>query len=344
VSRKEDTLTLQASWHNKSDALTDRQVHNKLETFSEILRTIIQQPETPFCQLLGPLQSDLTQIWSWNAVVPPTIDRCIHDIISEQAASHADKVAVSSWDGQFTYTEVETLSTRLAHVLCRRSLVLGANIPLCFEKSRWTIVAVLAVMKAGGAFALTDPTSQPEARLRAMVERTGANLILASQAQSDLAQRLVPEDGHVVTVSDELFVEPEEAQIPTPLLPAIPSSTPLYIQFTSGSTGRPKGVVISHVNYTSGAIPRAAAVGYTSSSRVFEFASYAFDVSIDCMLCTLALGGTICIPSDPDRMNDLGGAIKLSGANMAHMTPSVARVLDPEIIASLDVLGLGEQG
>lgn len=266
----------------------------------------------------------------------------MHDIISEQAAANPDKIALSSWDGQFTYAELETLSTSLGHHLCSLGVAVGTIVPLCFEKSRWTTIALLGVMKAGGAFALTDPTSQPEARLKLMVEQTGASLVVASAAQSELARRLVPEDGEAVVVSEKFLASLSKTGAETASLPTIPTATsPLYIQFTSGSTGKPKGVVISHANYTSGAIPRAEAVGYSSSSRVFEFASYAFDVSIDCMLCTLAVGGTICIPSDADRMNDLGGAIRSSDANMAHMTPSVARVLDPTVIADLDVLGLG---
>ncbi|KAK3386731.1 hypothetical protein B0H63DRAFT_468292 [Podospora didyma] len=266
----------------------------------------------------------------------------MHDIISEQAAANPEKIAVSSWDGSFTYAEVDSMSTRLAHHLCSSGLKLGTSVPLCFEKSRWTIVGLLAVMKAGGGFALTDPTSQPEGRLRVMVEQTSAEFIVASESQADLARRIAPDNCQIVTVSDGLFATLNESDAAlTPLPFILTLTTPLYIQFTSGSTGKPKGVVVSHANFTSGAIPRAAAVGYNSTSRVFEFASYAFDVSIDCMLCTLSVGGTICIPSDADRMNDLGGAIVASGANMAHMTPSVARVLDPEVIAGLDVLGLG---
>lgn len=267
----------------------------------------------------------------------------MQDIISKQADANPDKLALSSWDGAWTYAELELLSTRLAHHLRSLGITVGTNVPLCFEKCRWTIVALLAIMKAGGAFALTDPTSQPEGRLRVMVEQTGGRVVMASASQTELAQKILPEGGQVVTVSEELFQSfaktKQEDLSPLPTIPAITS--PLYIQFTSGSTGKPKGVVVSHANFTSGAIPRAKAVGYKSSTKCFEFASYAFDVSIDCMLCTLAVGGTICIPSDADRMNDLGGAIRASGANMAHMTPSVARVLDPAVIADLDVLGLG---
>lgn len=346
-TQSQGQLTLQAYWFkNVPDALTTSQVTLRLNAFTELLSLILtKQPDTPISSLLEPLPCDLNTIWSFNAVVPPLIDRTMQDIISEQALANPSKPAVESWDGQFTYSQVESMSDLLARHLVSRGVKLGGVVPLMFEKSRWTIVALLAVMKAGSAFALTDPTSQPEGRLRVMVEQTGGDIIVASASQGDLAEACLPSSGkgQVITVSDALFTTlSSDSSLSSVTLPVIPTeTTPLYIQFTSGSTGKPKGVVISHANYTSGALPRAEAVGYKSSSRCFEFASYAFDVSIDCMLCTLAVGGTICIPSDADRMNDLGGAIVKSGANMAHMTPSVARVLDPEVIKGLDVLGLG---
>ncbi|SPO05622.1 related to AM-toxin synthetase (AMT) [Cephalotrichum gorgonifer] len=393
-------------------------------------------------------EDDLSQIWAWNGSLPETITQCTHDAISLRARLHPQKLAVESWDGQLTYGDADAYSTRLAHRLRRSGVEIGTLVPLLFEKSLWTVVGVLAIMKAGGTFVLMDP-SQPEARLQTIVEEAAAKFILTSRAQEDTGARVAPgaevfvvpsgdiygdedEDavstqaasgiltpgassGSVVSQDAEARDVPsaEQAQAPSPLagevvsppqdtptqgassapaitpqqlpelstpessasplpnsttsplpaavdpiplpspppsisdscsssaLPNVPPETPMYVIFTSGSTGKPKGVVISHLNYASGAIPRARAVGYASHSRVFDFASYAFDVSIDCMLCTLSAGGTLCVPSDADRVNDLGGAIRSSGANMAHMTPSVARVLDPDVIAGLEVLGLG---
>ncbi|KAI0856054.1 peptide synthetase [Xylaria cubensis] len=277
----------------------------------------------------------LEQLWSWNSPLPPTLNTCMHDIIKEQALKKPQDLAIESWDGSFTYYDVDSLSDLFATKLASLGVAPGANVPLCFEKSRWTIVAVLAVMKAGGTFALTDP-SQPEGRLRTIVEQTGAAVVLTSKVQEDLGTRIAPHATRL-TLTQQLI---DEIQAPLELAKVSPS-TNLYIQFTSGSTGKPKGVIISHVNYTSGAIPRAEAVGYKSHSRVLDFASYAFDVCIDCMLCTLSVGGCLCIPSDADRINDLSGAIRTMKVNMAHMTPSVARVLEPDIVPSLEVLGLG---
>lgn len=403
--------------------------------------------------------SDLAQIWTWNAHLPETITEHTHTAIARRAALHPHKNAVESWDGDLTYGDAEAHSTRLALRLVAAGVQVGTLVPLLFEKSRWTVVGVLAVMKAGGTFILMDP-SQPEARLQTIVEEAAARFLLTSARQEETGARIAP--GVERFVVDETCGEgsvpdaplekaenqPPEANSPEdntpsaqdpsspdgtttppqgprdpdrqprkqtvafssvtstippaglrhrsrlrvaasferlvqhakgprsraksrlqgvresvvgstdppslppspplsvpddtkPSLPEIPASTPMYIIFTSGSTGKPKGVVISHANYASGAVPRARAVGYAPSSRVFDFASYAFDVSIDCMLCTLSAGGTLCVPSDAARMNDLSGAIRASGANMAHMTPSVARVLDDDIIPSLDVLGLG---
>ncbi len=55
--------------------------------------------------------------------------------------------------------------------------------PLCFEKSKWTAVAALAVLKAGGAFALLDP-SQPVARLRSIIGQTGAKVMMCSSTEA----------------------------------------------------------------------------------------------------------------------------------------------------------------
>ncbi|KAI0442943.1 peptide synthetase [Xylaria telfairii] len=277
----------------------------------------------------------LEQLWSWNSPVPPALETCMHDMVKERARENPQNLAIESWDGNFTYHDVDSLSDLFATKLAALGVAPGANVPLCFEKSRWTAIAVLAVMKAGGTFALTDP-SQPEGRLRTIVEQTGAAVVITSKLQEDLGSRIAPHATRL-TLTQQLL---DGIHTPTELA-KVPSTTNLYIQFTSGSTGKPKGVVISHVNYTSGAVPRAEAVGYKSHSRVLDFASYAFDVCIDCMLCTLSVGGCLCIPSDADRINDLSGAIRKMNVNMAHMTPSVARVLEPDIIPSLEVLGLG---
>jgi amino acid adenylation domain-containing protein len=269
----------------------------------------------------------------------------MHDVISERARQQPDNEAIASWDGNLTYAQVDRYSTFLAHKLkTELDIKLHDFVPVCFEKSRWTAVAVLAVMKAGATMVLMDPTL-PLARLQNMAEQVGAKAVLSSRKQHELSRSILP-DGKLAVADEDTFISvpgPQEAPVPaTPELPQVPPSALMYIIFTSGSTGTPKGVKISHQTYTSSAIPRAKAVGYAPDSRVLDFASYAFDVSIDSMLLTLANGGCLCIPSDEDRLNDINGAMRAMRVNYAGITPSVARILDLDLIASLTGgLGLG---
>lgn len=310
-----------------------------VQAYAEILDSILIDLNCTIAQIACVTTSELNTIWNWNETVPPLIDSCIHDIIIQNASEHPDKPAVVSWDGELSYGQIDSLSSRVAIGLLERNIEVGQPVLLCFEKSIWTIVAVLAAMKAGGALVLTDP-SQPEARLQTIAGEVGARLVLTSVRQAELGHKIAP-NAAVLVVGPALLEGSADLPSQSIAFPNVPGSSTLYIIFTSGSTGKPKGVVISHANYTSGAIPRAQAVGYKAHSRVLDFPSYAFDVSVDCMLCTLANGGCICVPSEDQRVNDLPGAIRSMSVNMAHMTPSVARVLDPDILESLEVLGLG---
>ncbi|PGH13036.1 hypothetical protein AJ79_03873 [Helicocarpus griseus UAMH5409] len=324
--------------HGRHAILSREAVKSHIYGFIDILNSTLENPDQTVAQAARIGKHELQQLWKWNATVPPAIDDCIHDIFMRKAQAAPNRLAVVSWDGELSYGEVDRFSTQLAMRLIETGVKVGQAVPLCFEKSMWTVVAVLAVMKAGGALALTDP-SQPEARLQTIATEVGAELMLTSKMQEELGRRILP-GKTVLVISHDTFQD-----IPTPpstaSLPSVPGSSTLYIIFTSGSTGKPKGVVISHTNYTSGALPRAEAVGYGPHSRVLDFPSYAFDVSIDCMLCTLAQGGCVCVPSEEDRVNNLSGAIRRMKVNMAHMTPSVARVLEADILPSLEVLGLG---
>jgi amino acid adenylation domain-containing protein len=313
-------------------------VLHHIETLVETIRTCISNPDASIEECMQPTTRDLDDIWGWNHALPATYSFCMHDKISEQAQRLPDKVAITSWDGDLTYAQIDKYSTIMACSLKEMGVELHDVLPVCFEKSRWTIVALLAAMKVGSTFVLMDPTL-PLARLQNMAKQVGAKTMLTSRKQHDLSMSIIP-SGKFVVVEAETFADFSDVQ-PLPKLTILPPSALMYIIFTSGSTGTPKGVRISHETYTSSAIPRAEAVGYKEDSRVLDFASYAFDVSIDNMLLTLSNGGCLCIPSDEDRMNDINEVMRRMQVTYAGLTPSLARILDPDVIASLSGLGLG---
>jgi amino acid adenylation domain-containing protein len=284
--------------------------------------------------MAGP--DDVQQLWTWNAVVPETVLSCVQDLIGAVAAARPDVLAVEGWDGQFTYAELLRTATRLASYLQSRRIGPEVMVPTCFEKSVWAAVSMLAVIFAGGVGVSVD-VSQPEERLRAIISQTGACIVLDSSQTADLARRIAPD---VVSAFQELApVIPEQGLLSPDRAPTPDNA--LFITFTSGSTGTPKGAIITYAGCSSAIHHQQEAFGMTTSTRVLDFASYAFDVAWFNLLYTLAAGAALCIPSDHARRDNLVATIRQFNANYLFLTPSLGRHLDSACAPSIKDLIMG---
>lgn len=112
----------------------------------------------------------------------------------------------------------------------------------------------------------------------------------------------------------------------------------MYAVFTSGSSGTPKGVLVTHVNFCSAVDHQLVLLGFTRESRVLDFASYAFDAAVHNVIATLVARGCLCIPFEETCKNDLTKIISVMQPTMANLTPTVARLVDPEALKSLKTL------
>jgi non-ribosomal peptide synthetase component F len=171
----------------------------------------------------------------WNREVPPAVNAFVHKLIQAKADRDPKSQAICSWDGNLTYGELEGLSSRLASYLVTQGVGPEVIVPLCFEKSQWAIVGLLAVIKAGGVFLLLDP-AQPIARLESLIKQTGASFALSSSACFDTCKGLV-ERPFVVDAASLLKLKWTSPQSSVKL------SNAAYVIFTSGSTGTPKAVI-----------------------------------------------------------------------------------------------------
>lgn len=293
-------------------------------------------PEQTLSDIEMSTADDLEQIWQWNETVPEQVNRCVHDLLADQVQARPEKTVICAWDGELTYSKLDVLSTKLSMRL--RELGAGlANdlVPLCFEKSMWTVVAILGVLKANAGFMLLDP-HLPEQRLQVIVQQVNSSLIVTCPSKKRLCSQMADK---TIALSWDFFsdlVIQECAQIP----PASPTSA-AYAIFTSGSTGVPKGVMISHANAVSAQQYQAKIMGHTPESRLFDFASYSFDVSISNIFSILACGGCLCIPSEDDRKNHLERSIVSLHANALDLTPSIIQLLSPERLPEVRLLTLG---
>ena len=148
-----------------TNLMTPKQAISVASTFSTILDSLITGAGKALSELEVFSKADMRQVMRWNSKQPQRIEDCVHNVFADQVARRPAAPAISGWDGEFTYKELDDLSTQLAIHLTSLGVGPEVLVPLCFEKSTWTIVATMAVLKAGGACVPLDPT-HPPSRLR----------------------------------------------------------------------------------------------------------------------------------------------------------------------------------
>ncbi|KAE8374735.1 hypothetical protein BDV26DRAFT_295725 [Aspergillus bertholletiae] len=286
--------------------------------------------------------ADINRLYQWNGTsgdaIPST--HCIHDIISQKSVTQSESIAISSWDGDFTYAELDGLSSALAIQLQRLGVSPEIFVPLVFDKSKWAVVALLGVLKAGGAYFFLNP-SHPIHYNRSLCSSLSPDIVLCSPRHITLAKSFA---GTAIPVGEELSKTLDSLPLdnhPLQSTTETRTSNAMYVTFTSGTTGVPKGIITEHSAFYSMAMANGKALGVTAETRMLQFASYTFDVSNRDMLITLIFGGCICIPSENDRLNDLSGFINRHSVNLASLTPSLASTLTPALCPSLQGLVLG---
>lgn len=320
----------------QSNSISDNNMKNIIDCFDCTLNSVLTHAEQAGSiirdvEFLGPHSRQ--QLSAWNANLPEIPQQCAHTVIKQQTLAQPSAPAICSWDENFTYTQLDILANKLACHLIDRGVGPEVFVGLCFEKSAWAVIAQVAVLKAGGAFASLDP-AHPESRLQGLIADIGAPIVLCSTRYLEKVSRVCES---ALDVSQSKF-----DQIPTPSAlktpPKLGVNNAAYAIFTSGTTGKPKVTVLEHAALGVASVSFAVRFGMGTDTRVIQFSSYTFDVSVFETIITLMTGGCVCVPSDEERLNDLAGAITRMGANLISCTPSVTSTLDPSSVPTLKTI------
>ncbi|KAJ3030349.1 UNVERIFIED_CONTAM: hypothetical protein HDU68_009383 [Siphonaria sp. JEL0065] len=265
---------------------------------------------------------NIEQVWSENDT-----SHLLHRILEDSAAKNPDGIALVFGTAEITYADLDSRANKLAgYLVSVENVKPNEIVGLFYDRGIESIVATLAVLKAGGVFCPFDIES-PLERIVEMVKDTRARIILTDSVGDQKLASLevdvfmtdnVPEFGE--NSREELSFRSQE----------IKPSDLAYCLFTSGTTGKPKGVLIEHRNVYN--VISAYTVDFPEMNRHLAFASYTFDMSIFDRFIAFKLAATLVVASKDDLLNDLAHFVVAKAVDSLCLTPSALTLLDAKSV------------
>ena len=295
--RKDDSLALE--FHYDANVFDAAHVKSIAGHFLTLVQSAAGNPKSPVSELEILAAAERIQLLSdfnRTATAYP-FEKCIYELLEEQAACTPDRVALVFEDERLTYAQLNARANQLAHYLRDRGVDADVPVALCVERSLEMIVGMLGILKAGGAYAPLDP-EQPRARLQYQLDELDTPVLLT---QKKLLERLPDFAGEVICL-DESASRFEDAASTNPERRTGPQHL-AYIIYTSGSTGAPKGVAVTHrnlVNYTTFICRKL------QSDEILHFATVSTitaDLGNTCIFPSLISGGCLHVLSYEVAMN-----------------------------------------
>ncbi|MFE5547316.1 amino acid adenylation domain-containing protein [Streptomyces sp. NPDC056534] len=243
-----------------------------------------------------------------------------------QVRRSPDAVALVCEDRELTYAALDDAADRLARLLRSRGVGAEDVVGVALPRSPELVVALLAVMKAGAAYLPLD-ADHPQDRIAYMLSDAGARTVVTVRG---LAGDLPETAGVTHLLLDDPDTEAALAAATDPApAPAVALDQAAYVIYTSGSTGRPKGVVVSHDGVGSLIATATDRIGITAGSRVVQFASVGFDVTVWDLIMSLCVGGRIIVVPAERRVAGPALTEYIARHRATHM------ILPPSLVSAL---------
>ena len=282
-----DEGTVLCDWEYASTLFSPQSIGRLASHFVNLMQAAFASPHKPLQQLTMQNPVQLHQMLvEWNDTrVDYPAQLSIHQLFEQQVKQTPEAVALSC-DGQtLSYQALDKQANQLAVYLQTQGVGVEVPVGLCLERSIEMMVALLAILKAGGVYVPLD-ANYPPARLAYIIDDAQMKHLIsrkemfAPEVSLDSINLICPEgfasfsDNHLVSVGGDNLA---------------------YIIYTSGSTGQPKGVMVEHHSLVNAIVDFMPRYGLDNNSRMLQFVSPSFDVSLSEIFMTLCAGGCLVL-------------------------------------------------
>ncbi|PHQ52169.1 hypothetical protein BLA24_09650 [Streptomyces cinnamoneus] len=281
--------------------------------------------------------------WNESAVAGPAVT--VPDLFAGQVARTPGAVAVVCGGREVSYGELDERANRLARLLIGRGVGPESVVGVVLGRSPELLVAILAVLKAGGAYLSVDAGLPVErvgfvlgdaAPVVVLADTATVSAVAACDAAVPVVVMEAPEmAGELAGLSGAPVDDGDRCG-------ALLAGHPAYVLYTSGSTGRPKGVVVSHGAFANLSLSHEK-FGVGPGCRVAQFASVGFDMFCEELLLGLLSGAAlVVVPSDRRVGAELAGFLRDEGVTHATLPTAVVASIPPgEVLPEGFVLDIG---
>ncbi|HLP89571.1 MAG TPA: amino acid adenylation domain-containing protein [Nostocaceae cyanobacterium] len=256
----------------------------------------------------------------------------LREIFAQTVSRYSERIALTFNNQNFTYQQIDQKSNQLARYLQKQGITPEKRVVICGDRTPDLIIAMLAVVKAGGVYVPVDP-SYPSDRIQFTISDCQAELILTTTAISPQLPDILP---HICLDAENAPYLQES--IDSIEFDTLDPDAGAYIIYTSGSTGQPKGVLVTQHNVTRLFSSTQHWYNFNQNDVWTFFHSYAFDFSVWEIWGALLHGGKLVIvpyqiSRNPESFLEL---IRSEKVTVLNQTPSAfAQLLAVEANAIL---------
>ena len=286
---------LDATLEYKTELFSTETIDRMLQHYETLLEGIAEYPDARVAELPLLTTGERRQLLIEFNPRPVDVDgaRCLHELFEAQAARTPQAPAVRFGSHVLTYGELNERANRLARHLGSLGVVVETPVGICMERSPEMIVAVLAILKSGGAYVPVEPDEPTERLAFKLRDADVAVLLTHESVLKTFGDEVLGNGATVVAVDrDEAAISRHSSQ---DVAGSAGPGNLAYIIYTSGSTGTPKGVMVEHRSLVNHSIGMARKFGLNPTDRVLQFAPLSFDVSGEELFPTLVTGGTLVL-------------------------------------------------